>query len=137
MIKRLTEPHEIVEIMKIEDNVEALFPCSRSEWVQWLMRAVLDNNLLILGSYNENNDLDGYAIARNNIFPPLSDHVYIMYVYAPKMLKDLDEGIRMIEAWAKKLGARKIRFATSKALVGKLHRFKETGLIVMEKIIDG
>jgi len=64
MIRKL-EAEDIIQLRNLDDHVEQFFPCSKSEWNQWLMANISNPDTLIIG------DEKHYLVAVNTIQKPL------------------------------------------------------------------
>ena len=133
-IERITEPEQVASLLRFEDNAEDCFPCDRGEWIQWLMKAVVSPKMLIIRVV-ENGQTTGYLVAQNQVSPPLTDSVYVIYSYSPKNVEKNKEALESLKEWSIECGAKKIKFDTKNILAHKLYGFKETGLVSMEMVL--
>ena len=107
MIRRL-EPQDIAQILQLEDdNLEKILPCEKGEWVQWLMSNAKNERLLIVGRLNED-QLLSYCVVVNNVFPPISDSVCILYM-PEKVIGDKEIKEKIME-WAMESKAKTVIF---------------------------
>ncbi|MCK4818674.1 hypothetical protein KA005_23080 [bacterium] len=67
MIKRLQTPEEI----------SILFSTLPSQWIQWLTENCTNPKIYIIAEFD--NDLVGYVIALDSVFPPISDYFAILF----------------------------------------------------------
>lgn len=135
MIKRLTEPNDIAKLMKFSDNVEEVFPCSRGEWVQWLMGNCANDGLFVMAVIDDREEITGYLVARNQVLPPLSDCVYVKYAYLPGNIQENEPVKDELVKWAKNCKARRIILTAKDADALKPYGFEETGATGMEMIL--
>jgi len=106
-IKKL-EVEEIAGIMQLEDNIAESFPCEKGEWVQWLISNVENPRVLIIGNII-GGEIKSYLVALDNVFPPLSIQVNILFFYSRGDMEQNMEIINMLNNWAKKRGAKGVR----------------------------
>lgn len=110
MIKKL-KVEDIVKILQVDDKIEDYFPCDKGEWVQWLIQRVDDPSLLILGNIIDD-ILCGYIIAANEVHPPLSNCIYVLFAHtAGKKINK--EALNLLIDWAKEKKAKSIDFTTN------------------------
>jgi len=108
MIKVLTEPEEVALIISINDDVEEKYNCIRGEWVQLLVSVCKDPRTLIIGMFDEEDNMNGYIFVQNYVSPPLSKIVHIIYAYPLTNIEDLRLAIEEIKDWAREQGADKL-----------------------------
>ena len=133
MIRRLIEPEEVALIIGISDDVEERYSCTRGEWVQMLVSICSDPRIFIIGAFDLDNNMVGYAFCQSYVSPPISNGVHIIYAYSPDNEEDNELAMLEIKNWAKELGANKISATTknSEVLLGK-YGFKESEFKILE-----
>jgi hypothetical protein len=129
-IKRLETVEEYVRLMTVKDDVEKHFPCSHSEWVQWLVSHQRDTKLAIWANF-EGGAITGYIVAYDEIVPPIIDSVSLLYVWSDLGAKANREVLELIKDWARSCGARSIRMGTRKEpRLFKKYGFKEYAIMM-------
>lgn len=135
-IERVTEPGQVVRLLKFNDNVTDGFPCSRGAWIQWLTRAVASEKTFCVQILEPDRSVSGYLVAVDQVKPPLSDCVFVLYSYSEKNFRTNERVLDALKAWSAERGARRIRFTTNNVMAHKLYGFHETGRVVMEMVIE-
>lgn len=135
-IERILTKEEAASILEIEDiHLTEQVPCSKAEWVQWLVENVERQDFIGIWGIKEGKKVKAYLIALNGVFPPISRSVYIFYQsFYEKAKQYADEVMSELKAWAKSCGASKITIYTKYPRVNSLFGFKpEKGVsMVME-----
>jgi len=133
MIKRLIEPAEVALIISVNDDVEERYGCLKGEWVQFLVSICEDPRVFIVGIFDEEDNMIGYALSQNYVCPPLSNAVHIIYACSPGNTEDNELGMESIKEWARGLGANKITATTRspEILLGR-YDFKESEYRILE-----
>ena len=134
-IERIIDAGGIAKILKLEDNIEECFPCTRGEWIQWLMSVVDQLDKIYIMGITTNEKLTGYFVVVNSVLPPLCDSVFALYSYSPKNVNENIEGLLLLKDWAKEQGAKSIKFMTKNVLAHKMYGFVETGNVEMEMVL--
>ena len=114
MIKKATVPADLKGLLVLEDDVEKYIPCTRTEWVQWLVQ-VLENKLDKVGiwvEHNEEGKVIGYAVALDAVILPISKTVAVIYTWAKSGRQVVKDGLALIEEWAIDAGAEDLTIAT-------------------------
>jgi hypothetical protein len=124
-----------VRLLKFADNVADCFPCDRGAWIQWLTRAVASEKTFCMQILEPDKSVSGYVVAVDQVMPPLSDCVFVLYSYSEKNFRDNERVLEALKAWAAGCGAKRIRFTTDNVMAHKLYGFRETGRVVMEMVI--
>lgn len=108
MIKRITEPNDLIHIVKSADAVEEEIPYDRSSWIQWLYQ-VCKNPVFGLFVEVEEGETLSYIVSVCAKVPPISNSIQIIYFYQKEdSLVLLDEVIN----WAKELKIPSIEMLT-------------------------
>lgn len=135
MIIKATKPEEVIPIIYVKDSIEEDIEISRDEWIQFLVEKVSDEKWGIWISRNDMGDINAYVVAVDNMHPPLTKSIMIVYVWSinHKALIEIQEAG---EAWGKLLGATKITAKTNEDdQVLKAFGYKVTSKFV-EKTIE-
>ena len=131
MIKKLETAEELAGLLAVKDDVEKFFPCSHGEWVQWLVGQADNSGLAVWASLDEQNKIDSYIVVVNNVRPPISRHLAILYVWsglgADKNAAVLEE----IKDWGKSMGAVSIR-----AIVPEPRAYAKYGFKTEKAVIE-
>jgi len=106
-IKQL-EVEEIAGILQLDDDATESFPCEKGEWVQWLISNMENPGVLIIGNIVDSG-IKSYLVAVDSVMPPLSIQVNILFFYSSGDTDKNMEMINMLNDWARKRGALKIR----------------------------
>ncbi|MHA1289572.1 MAG: hypothetical protein ACTSPB_19470 [Candidatus Thorarchaeota archaeon] len=122
MIKRL-EAEDIIKLRNLDDHIEQFFPCSKSEWNQWLMANIDNPDTLIIG------DEKHYLVAINTIQKPLSDHIFIIFYYSRGNYRITVEMKEMVEEWAREKGTKHIRFLCRNIKPFRKYGAEEKGIV--------
>lgn len=131
IIERVTKQQQITKLMTLDDDVEQHFNFDRGEWIQWLMKSIENDNILILQALDEGS-VSAYLVAAANIKPPISKSVFVLYCYAKTGPEDSQELMGHLKTWAKNKKADSIRFGTKTPRVFRKYGFVETGKVIME-----
>lgn len=125
MIIQATKPSEVMALIGIEDDVEVYFPCTRIEWIQFLVKHCGNPKFAIFISMKNEREVNGYAVVANNIFPPLSYEASLIFVWVSggfEISKALSETVRV---WAKERGCKKLVTRSTKPdRLLSFHEFK-------------
>ncbi len=110
MIRKL-EVEDIVKMMKLDGlNIEKFFPCEKGEFIQWLVSQSENSNIFIYGNIEVDGRLNGFMVAANGAFKPISDVVSILYFKTSDDF-EVNEKIKFeLNNWAKEKGAKRITF---------------------------
>ena len=122
MLKRLQTVEEVIQLIKVEDDVEGRYDCEKGEWIQFLTKIVTDKRIFIIASFNEEEEIVGYVIAQNSVVPPLGYYCHIIYAYSPKN-KENFEMMEEIRKWAIAIGARAITATVKSGGVDRLIKY--------------
>ena len=117
------ESNDIAGILKLNDGVENIFPCDRGEWVQWLMANKDNPKVLIIG------DGKSYLVAVDTVQRPLNDSVTIIFFYSKSKFEDNIKNIKVLNDWAKEIGAKQIRFICKNIKVFEKYGASQIGII--------
>jgi len=128
MLKRLQTPEEVIQLIKIKDDVEERYDCEKGEWIQFLTKIVQDKRVFIIASFNDEEEIIGYVIAQNSVIPPLGYHAHIIYAYSLKNSENFDM-MEEIRKWALSIGAKSI---TATVKPGGIDRLLKYGFIESE-----
>jgi len=132
MIRKIDSKDNIVQILEFQHDISCIMNCSIGEWAQVLMRIVENEKFLILGSY-ENDKLVGYIVLRNNISPPVSNNVRVVFAYLEKTSdEDMKEIVNVTTNWGKSINADSITVLCKKVDRYIKYGFIETGIVSME-----
>jgi len=85
---------DISGIINFKDDVEDFISGDRGEWLQYLSENLMANNerIILLGIHHEE-ELKGYMVLIDGRQRPISDCLYILYVWSELSPKD------NLEAW--------------------------------------
>jgi len=75
VLKKL-EANDIVKVLKINDEI----PCSRDQWVQFLMSLIKNERIMMLGDMDE--EVLSYAVIVDNRIPPISNNASVLHFWA-------------------------------------------------------
>ena len=103
MIGKL-EPEDIVKLKTLDDGIEEILPCTRAEWIQWLMANVRNPGVLIIGGEKS------YLVAVDAVHRPVSDHIFILFFYSGGDAVENRELKAAVDAWAREKGTENVRF---------------------------
>jgi len=126
-IKKL-EVEEIAGIMQLKDNFMESFPCEKGEWVQWLISNVENPRVLIVGNVIDG-EIKSYLVALDNVIPPLSVQVHILFFYSGGDMEQNMAMINMLNNWAKEKGALKIRGVCQNIKVFEKYGAEQKGIL--------
>lgn len=138
MIKRLTTAEDISMLFDLKDDSEIQFPCGRHAWMQWLTEQAANPKVGIWATVEQNQAI-GYIVAIDNVMPPISDSVsllYIWYSWKPIKRKDTQNLIRTIEDWGREIGAKQVItvLTESQSIHAKISGFKVSGQIFIKEL---
>lgn len=104
MIKKF-EVEDIAKILTLEDTLANHFPCSRGEWVQWLISQADNPKINVIGDIVDN-QIVGYMVLVNNVMPPVFNTCACLFVWSKThriTLNLVAEG----KLWKEAIGAQK------------------------------
>lgn len=137
MIK-LAEPFEVAKLIAIKnDNIEKSFSGSRGEIIQYFV-SVLEsgNDNIKIWVSMDGDKINAYAIAINNVIPPIADEIFIAHAYSVAGAEVTKALLENIIKWAKKIGALKITMMTEYPEHFESYGFKNKLLSFMEIILE-
>ena len=142
MIELLTEQSVVLTFAHLDDEVEEKLNMSKSAWIQWLMSS-MDNDKIRVWINTENEVINGYVAAINNISPPIADTVLIYYIwvenknkyvdgyYSQESLIMVDELLKNVKDWSLQIGASSVVGTTTvPSVVFEMFGFKEVSRFV-------
>ena len=130
IVERTTSSLEIAKIMNLSDErLEKQIPCTKGEWIQFLMAAVQNKNYGIWIA-KEMEELMAYVVAVNVVSPPISSSIMILYSSFYSILSE-DENkkvLELIKDWGRTCGAKKIFIQTEyPRIMGRYGFIREKG----------
>jgi len=131
MIKKL-EVEDIAKLLKIDDDVTDYFPCDRGEWVQFLISQSRNPDMFIIGAIEKDSPV-GYMVAVNNVKPPLSDCVSVLFSKTAGT-EENNKALGMLIEWAKEKGAKSIQFVTDDVVGHSVYGFKKRATLMSMEI---
>ena len=132
-VYKTTDPEDISSILNlVDDRLEGQIPCSKIEWVQWLMQNIDKEEFLAIWVAKESQMLMGYMVALNALYPPISASIMILYqsFFSLKDEENQHKGelvLAQVKKWAMNLGATKISIVTKYPRINSKFGFKEEG----------
>jgi len=143
IVEKTESVKDIAEILRIsDDRLEKQLPCTKGEWVQWLMTMIGKKNAIgvWIAREEENKPILGYVVAVNSIAPPISNSVLILYSTICLVGSDEVNGIAIekIKSWASELGAKKLSLFTDHPQISRRYGFVESeGIFIMTMELSG
>lgn len=142
IVEKTENPNDIVAILKIPDNrLEKQFPCTKLEWVQWLIGMVAKENAIGIWVVREieSGAMLGYVVAVNSIAPPISDSAMILY--SNICFVESEDANRLavekIKEWSQEIGAKKLILFTDHPDLSRKYGFVDIkGVIAMTMELD-
>jgi len=105
-IKLAQTPDEVLEIMKLkEDDIEDYIEGSKSEFIQWIIssyRVPFDQRKIFTWVVFEDKELKAYMIMMDGRLYPLTNCLFILYVYSKLGPKKSKEAFDFIADWARR-----------------------------------
>lgn len=143
--RAIKDAEGVVKIMRLteaqggshEGNPCSVPPCGPGPWGQLLMKILDNERYLIVGAFDDDEQLLAYAVFRNNVNPPVSRDVKILFGNFSDNLETVGEGsdkemFDLVVEWAKECGAISVTGMCAKVSRLKDLGFKETGMVQME-----
>jgi len=133
MVTRLETGEEIAYLLGVNDDVEKYFPCSRAEWVQWLVSQAHNPGIGIWVGYDDYKDIESYIVCVNTIAPPLSHEIFILYAWSRMGVDRNQEAFGEVIEWAQAIGATGIRaeaLGDGQKQVMEGYGFKQVGIMM-------
>jgi len=136
MIKRATV-EDVARLIGINDTIIECFAGDRGEVIQFLCQCLEQENPNVAVWINDDNGINAYIVAINNVQPPVADYVFIPYAYCKAGSAIGTEIFRAVTEWARELGARAIQMATKLPEHFARYGFKESEFKLMEFDLNG
>lgn len=132
-LRRLREKHEAVRILALNDDISEFIRCERGEWIQILMKYADDPKMNIAGIFR-GDELVGYIILQNLVYPPVSDSIYVVYSYCSISLDENEMGaVRdYLLGWAEECGATRLTTVTDRPEALEPFGFVPVDKVIME-----
>ena len=111
-VKKLETAEEIAKLLGVQDDVEDYIPCSRGEWVQWLVSQAENERIGIWANLDGADRINSYIVVFNNVEPPISNSLFIPYVWSVLGQEENEEVLAEVMRWGQERGAKKIRAMT-------------------------
>jgi len=133
VVKRLEMAEEVAQLMLVKDDVEKYFPCTHAEWVQWLVTQVGKDRVFVWASFNDST-ITSYIVVFNMINKPLSNHLFIPYVFSDLGAEDNLEVLGEIKDLAKELGTDKIMARVESIKAFEKYGFKKVAEMIQLEV---
>lgn len=133
IVTHITDPRLIATILNLPDdglaaNILSGFKCTRAEWVQYLKdySPELDHDFLRVYGVVSDDKVQGYMVAINTYFPPLSRAFIVLYqtflqLTAPERPKAALAALEKIKAWALEKGCHMIAVSAKNENTARLY----------------
>ena len=117
----------IVELYSIKDDpVQEVIGCECGEWIQWLVeQRKLKNDRIVTFIAKDENSICGYIVICDEILPPISNVIFILYAYSNINFVENKELFGEIKDWAKEKGATTLMAITKTPELLKRYGFIE------------
>ena len=106
-IMELKTSAEIFLLNNVKDNIEEIYPCTRQDWIHFLVeqRSTNPNKIRIWASVTDDK-ITNYIVVTDFYNPPLTDFMSITYIWG----KGREQNIELCETsfkWGRELGRKR------------------------------
>jgi len=105
MIIRIQSPEKLMPLFTLDHDEDSDLPCKFTEWVQWVVGVCAEERVGIFADVNEKGKIESYIVAADNVSPPLTASIMIIYAWTKTRILDQGDIFKALSEWGISRGA--------------------------------